>query len=105
MNDESEIWELRHGDVLIGTLQVTEQDIPWYNSRFEPASEYADYRPVFEEGNGVRSGDDPDAWSAWRKKVHELGLRLIRLHDQAGASEFILYIDANTADFRPYFDS
>jgi hypothetical protein len=105
MNDAPETWELRHGDVLIGTLNVTEQDMPWYNAQFEPTSAYAAYRPVFEEGNNLRSGDDPDAWSTWRKKVDDLGLRLIRLDDQAVASEFILYIDGNTADFRPYFDS
>jgi hypothetical protein len=105
MNDESEIWELRHGDILIGTLHVTEQDMPWYNAQFEPTSAYAEYRPVFEEGSSVRSGDDPDAWSAWRKKVSDLGLRLMRHHDQAVASEFILYIDGTTADFRPYFDA
>jgi hypothetical protein len=105
MNDESEVWELRHGDVLIGTLNVTEQDTPWCNARFEPTSEYAPFRPVFEEGNDVRAGDDPDTWITWRKKVHDLGLRLIRLHDQAVASEFILYIDGSSADFRPYFDS
>lgn len=105
MNDESEIWELRHGDIMIGTLHVTEQDMPWYNAQFEPTSEYAAYRPVFEQGNGVRSGDDPDAWTTWRKRVSDLGLRLIRLQDQAVAGEFILYIDGNTADFRPPFDA
>jgi hypothetical protein len=104
MND-SEIWELRHGDILIGTLYVTEQDLPWYNARFEPASAYAEYRPVFEEGTSVRSGDDPEVWSTWRKKVQDLGLRLIRLHDQAVASDYILYIEGSAADFRPYIDT
>ncbi len=105
MSDETEIWELRQGNALIGTLHVTEQDVPWYNARFEPATDYAAYRPVFEEGNGVRSGDDPDAWTTWRKRVSDLGLRLVRLQDQAVTGEFILYIDGSTADFRPYLDS
>jgi hypothetical protein len=105
MNDESEIWELRRGDISIGTLNVTDQDVSWYSAQFEPTLEFALYSSIFEEGNGVRSGDDEPAWSTWRKKVHELGLRLIRLHDQAVASEFILYIDGSTADFRPHFDS
>jgi hypothetical protein len=30
-------------------------------------------------------------------------LRLVRLGDQAVASEFILYIDGREADFRPRF--
>ena len=104
MNDEAEIWELRHGDVLIGRLKVTEKDMPWYNAQFEPTPEYTPYTPVFAEGNSVRSGDDQAAWSKWRKQIQELGLQLIRLHDQAVASEFLLYIDGSTADFRPYLD-
>src|SRR5687767_5779009 len=105
MNDESEIWELRHGDILIGMLNVIDQDMSWFSAQFEPTPEYAPYNPIFDEGNNVRSGEDEVAWSMWRKKVHDLGLRLIQLDNQAVASEFILYIDGSSADFRPHFDS
>ena len=76
---DNDIWELRHGDTLIGTLNVTDQDMFWYTARFEPTTEFAAYRPVFAAGNATRTADDADAWSAWHKDVQGLGLRLVRL--------------------------
>ncbi len=106
MNDDTlDIWELRHGEVLIGTLTIVDQDMFWFSATFEPTPEYAVYRAIFEEGNRIRTADDPDSWTAWQKKVLGLGLRLVRLRDQAVASEFFLYIDGREADFRPRFDS
>ncbi len=104
MSDTSEIWELRRGDVLVGTLTITDQDSPWYSARFERTEAYAPYDAVFVEGNDVRSGDDQAAWSQWRQQIQNLELRLVRLHEQAVASEFLLYIEGSEADFRPYLD-
>jgi hypothetical protein len=105
VTDNTDRWELRHGEALIGTLTIVDQDMFWYSALFDPTPEYAAYRPIFEEGNSIRTADDPDAWGAWQKKVFALGLRLVRLRDQAVAGEFILYIDGNEAEFRPRFDS
>jgi hypothetical protein len=105
MTDNTDIWQLRHGEALIGTLTIADEDLPWYSALFEPTPEYAAYRPIFEEGNRIRTADDADAFAAWQEKVRQLGLRLVRLHDQAVAGEFILYIDGSEADFRPRFDS
>jgi hypothetical protein len=98
------IWELRHDETLIGTLTVIDDDIYWLSAEFSPTPDYAAYRSFFVEGNTIRTADDADAWSAWHEKLRGLGLRLIRLNDQATTSDFILYIDGNQADFRPRFD-
>jgi len=105
MTLNTDLWELRHGDELIGRLTIFDQDMFWYSALFDPMPEYAAYRPIFEEGNIIRTQDDADAFDAWYEKVRQLGLRLVRLRDQATADEFILYIDGNEAEFRPYFDS
>ena len=105
MPHNTDIWELRHGETLIGTLTVTDDDMPWLSADFEPTPEFAPYRAIFNEGNSVRTADNADAWSAWNEKVRGLGLRLVRLSDQAVTSDFILYIDGHEAEFRPRFDS
>ena len=104
MTDNTDIWEVRHGDTLIGTLTVTDDDMPWLSADFEATPEFALYRTIFNEGNSIRTADDADAWATWHDKLRGLGLRLIRLGDQAVASEFILYIDGHEAEFRPRFD-
>ncbi|MEO8607801.1 MAG: hypothetical protein ABI690_07975 [Chloroflexota bacterium] len=105
MTDDTDIWELRHGETLIGTLTVTDEDVTWFSATFEPTPEFAAYRPIFNEGSKIRTADNADAWAAWHEKVRGLGLRLVRLHNQTVTSDFILYIDGREADFRPRFDS
>jgi hypothetical protein len=101
----TDTWELRHDHILIGKLTITDQDMFWYTATFEPTPSFAAYRAIFEEGNNLRVRDAGDAWTIWYEKVQSFGLRLVRLSDQASASEFILYIDGSDADFRPHFDS
>lgn len=36
-------------------------------------------------------------------RVRQLGLQLVRLADNTGTSDFLLYIDGADADFRPTF--
>jgi hypothetical protein len=90
--------------MLVGRLVIYDQDMFWYTARFEPTAEFTPYRALFQEGAALREGDDPDRWTAWQEQVRGLGLTLVRLYDNAVASESILYIDGSRADFRPRFD-
>jgi hypothetical protein len=105
MDDDLDIWELRHDNTLIGTLTIADEDSPWYSALFDPTPEFAAYRSIFDEGSRLRTAEDPDAWNAWQTKMHGLGLRLVRIQDQAATGDFLLYIDGREADFRPRFDS
>ena len=105
MSETQDRWELWQGETLIGTLTIFDQDMFWFSALFEPTAAFEPYRPTFDEGNRVRTADDADAWAAWHDKLNGLGLHLVRLRDQAVASEFILYIDGREAEFRPRFDT
>jgi hypothetical protein len=99
--DDTDIWELRKGDILIGTLDVYDQDMFWFTARFIPTAEFEPYRQVFSEGQALVG---EDGWYEWLRKINSFGMRLIRAYNQAVASEFILYINDNEAGFRPNFD-
>src|SRR4030095_6764029 len=105
MTDNTDIWELRRGEILIGWLTVLDQDMTWYSADFEPTPEYETYRAIIELGSSIRNTDDAEAWNAWMESMRGLGLRLIRLRDQVILDDFLLYIDGDIADFRPRFDS
>lgn len=105
MNDEPEIWELRHADVVIGKLTITDQDMFWFHSRFEATPEFEPYRDLFAESSHFAADVEDQVWDAWYEKIQNLGLHLIRLRDSAVASEFILYIDGDQSSFRPRFDA
>jgi hypothetical protein len=107
MSDDN-VWELRKGETLIGTLRVFEQDMFWYSANFEPSPTFVALRPIFDEGNTIRMEDSEQSWSAWGmwcEKVAQLGLRLVRLYDHTIATQFILYIEDGQAEFRPHFDA
>jgi hypothetical protein len=99
--DDSDIWELRKGAILIGTFDVYDQDMFWFTAHYVPATEFEPYRQVFSEGQALLG---EDGWYEWLRKINGFGMRLVRVYDQAVASEFILYINENEAGFRPNFD-
>src|ERR1041385_2787987 len=103
MDDDSDLWELWQGEILIGKLDVTDQDMFWFTARFEPTAVFEPYRALFAEGQDLRLSDDP-AWGEWLRKTNNLGMHLTRVYNQARASEFILYINDDEASFRPSFD-
>jgi hypothetical protein len=100
--DDTDIWELRKGDILIGTLDVYDQDMFWFTAHFAPTTEFEPYRQVFSEGQALVG---EVSWNEWVRKINSFGMRLVRLGNNATASEFILYINDNEVGFRPRFDS
>lgn len=104
MNDDRDIWELRKGDVLIGTLDVYDQDMFWFSAHFIPTPEFESYEAIFSEGRALVNKDDNSDWGQWVRNINSFGLHLIRLYNKATASEFILYINKDDSGFRPNFD-
>ncbi len=104
IKDDSNVWELRKGDVVIGTLDVHDQDMFWFTAHFTPTSEFEHYRSIFSEGRSFVSKSNNLEWAKWYDKINSFGMHMIRLHNQDTVSEFILYINDDEADFRPHFD-
>ena len=102
MNDK-DIWELRQGDVLIGTLDVYDQDMFNHTAHFMPTAAFEPYRGTFAEGSSIPP-EREDLWDQWAEKILSSGMKLIRLRDQKVASMFILYINDDIAGFRALFD-
>ena len=94
-------WELRKDDILIGTLNVYDQDMFWFTAHFVPTAAFEPYRAIFSEGEALVG---EDGWYLWARKINTLGMKLVRLDDQNVASEFILYIKDEEASFRPVLD-
>ena len=106
LEDDKNLWELRKGDVLIGTLDVYEQDMFWHTAHFRPTPAFEPYKVAFSEGRDIPDeGAEQVKWGKWADKISSFGLRLIRLRTQDIASQFILYINDDEASFRALFDN
>ncbi len=103
MND---IWELRKDEVLIGTLEVYDQDMFWATARFTPTAVFEPYKTTFSEGRDIPDGGAEQVeWGKWADKIGSFGLHLIHIRTQVRASQFILYINDDQASFRVIFDN
>lgn len=102
MSEDPDIWELRQQNTLIARLHVTDQDMFWHTARFEARPAFEAYRAIFALGNTLVG--QSEKFNEWYKSIKELGMYLIRLHDKEKASEFILYVENDIANFRPRFD-
>jgi hypothetical protein len=102
-------WELRKGDVLLGTLVSYEWDFPWINCNFTPTDAFAAYRPLFDEAQRLfdatidKSDDAWDTWDTFYEQVVE-GMRLAPMGDSERIKEFLLHIEGDAAWFRPIFE-
>ena len=102
MDDDLDIWELRHGDTLIGTFTVTDQDMFWFSATFEPTAAFQQYKPLFDEDSNLGSDDAAiEKSNDLQQEINDLGLYLIRPRDGERSSLMILHINRdNTAGFR-----
>ena len=51
IEDDQAKWELRKGDVLIGTLDAYYKGTFWFTAQFSPTHEFEMYRKIFSEGH------------------------------------------------------
>ncbi len=99
------MWELRKYDVLIGTLEVYDQDMFWSTARFQATLAFEPYKATFSEGRDIPDGGAEQVeWGKWADKISSFGLHLIHTRTQKRASQFILYINDHEASFRVLLD-
>src|SRR5258708_37755222 len=80
------VWELRKGDILLGTLRLKNHDNFWLECDFVPMSAFESYRLLFEEEerlleaalgeDGTNDIDDINNWELAYSKISELKLSL-----------------------------
>jgi hypothetical protein len=101
LENDTDIWELRKDDTLIGTLDVYDQDMFWFTAHFTRTIAFEPYSAIFSEGQSLVG---KDTWYEWLKIINSFEMQLVRLYNEAVASQFILYVNDNEASFRPNFD-
>jgi hypothetical protein len=94
------VYLLKRGEVLIGTLYVEDTDFPWVICRFEPTSAFTPFRPLFDEDIRVGDTEDIEAWDRAYEAIAALGLQLIARESGADWGDCLLHIQADKAWFR-----
>lgn len=96
------VWQLKRGDVLLGTLTLYEQDMFWFFCDFVALPEFEDYRSIFTEGLKLIDAVGSEEWEAW-----EIALQTFSLIEVTSVfhpiTEFMLHIEGDKAWFRPMF--
>lgn len=97
---DTERWELREGDAVLGTIQVSEaeSDFPWLHGRWEPTPRFDAVRALFDAELAL--ADDPGTeWEAAYRQIYDAGIRF-HYPDGKRVPEFLLHIEGDHAWFR-----
>jgi hypothetical protein len=94
-------WELRKGDVLLGTLVAYDLDFPWFYCHFTPTEAFAPHRAGFDEDlRWLEVGEADEAYYDHYEKI-TADMKLIRTNsDSHHVKQFLLHIDGDKAWFR-----
>jgi hypothetical protein len=95
-----QIWELRQGDLLIGSLTFEGQDMFWSDCSFRPAPAWEELRPLFEASRDAWRRGDTEAALQADEEMCAAGLVLVPSEGGSPITEFLLRIDGETARFR-----
>ena len=97
MSDQKPDWELRKGNVLIGTLYCRKVDQPWFICDFVPTTEYEKYRPAFEDWGNIVNNPRPEQYKTdldefYETTIGSLGLSIIPINAAQDINDFLLHI-------------
>jgi len=92
--------QLKRGEILLGTLQVRNLDMPWVICAFEATEAFDDVRSLFDEELKMVDKDDMDDWEKAYQRIEELGLVLVDVEGGKSITEFLLHVHGNEARFR-----
>ncbi len=97
----SQAWELRHGNVVLGTLSLAEIDQPWFRCEFEPGEGWSEVSRFFDaQAAAVDSRNDQRIIEAVGA-VRGLPLKLYPLEEGEIITPLIIQIrGAVKANFR-----
>lgn len=90
---------LLRGDILLGTLTVTDLDQPWFLCHFAPEAAFEAVKPLFDAELAVLEAEDVDAWESAYLDIEALRLCLVPDVGEA-IDHFLLHINDVEAWFR-----
>lgn len=92
-------YRLFRGNRLLGTITRTEDDPPWFNGVFDPAPDFEEFKPLFEQELKMleNPGADQLKWEDVWMKIKRVGIRLVSADGSEEFSDFIIHIDGNEA--------
>ncbi len=92
--------ELKQGEQVLGTLKPYECDMPWVNCKFEPTTDFAPFKPLFDTELRLLDTAADDDWAEAYDKIADLDLRLVPVDGGAAIKEFLLHVQDDEAWFR-----
>jgi hypothetical protein len=92
--------ELFARTVLMGELELTNTNQPWFHSRFSPTASFAALKPLFDKEYELLAEENFDEWEAFYEQIIEKCLLLV--HEPSGVriEEFLLHVKDGEAWFR-----
>ncbi len=91
---------LKHGEAVLGHLQVTMLDFPWVYCTFAPTPAFEALRPLFERELHLSENEDWDALEKIDEDIAALRLELSDPTTGAQILDFLIHFDEGTAWFR-----
>lgn len=99
-----EVWQLRHGDEVLGEITITGTDFPWVSGSFAARGGFARFAPWFAEELALLEVTLDDAGeadvSAWDAAYDRIASTMTLIAPSGPVTEFLLHIDAGEAWFR-----
>jgi hypothetical protein len=99
-----ERWELRHGDELVGTITIEDQDFPWLSGSFAAEPGFARWAPLFAAEqrllDEISERDDPEEWDRWERLYSQITDALTLVAPNEPVAHFLLHIEDGKAWFR-----
>ena len=86
-------------DQRLGTLTVSDLDMPWVLCNFKPTEAFTTVKPLFDEVQRLIEEDDV-AWSDTDEQILALGLVLQDVDSGGTTTEFLLNIKDDEASLR-----
>ena len=86
-----EISQLKHQELVLGTLHHPEPDMPWLQFDFVPTVEFEKYQDVFATSWDKLNKGEPDFELFYQENIEPLNLE-IEPFDGSGLTEFAIHI-------------
>lgn len=97
---ENEVWQLRRGDQLVGTLTLEAVDMFWSDCHFESSTGWPAVKPFIEASREAWERGDQAAAVVADEAIHALDLTLVPADGGESVRDFLLRIDGDSARFR-----
>ena len=95
-----EQWELRHGDELVGTITIEDQDFPWLSGSFVAEPGFARWAPLFAAELALLDRDQPGEVDEWGQLYEQISGTLSLVAPDEPVTDFLLHIKDGQAWFR-----